>query len=447
MDYIIVIPSYKRADTLNKKTLLLLKKNNIDMKKIYIFVANENEEKIYKSKINIDDYNKIIIGKETLKHQRNFISNYFSLNQKIINCDDDLMYWIADFKDNDKKIDITLDEVFKKGFDELQKNKCNLFGFYPVCNKYFMKNELTTHLNYIIGSCYGEINKRQYVMCDDKEDVERTIKYFNLDNKVLRFNCISFKTKYYTEKGGLQETRTLDSIKQGAEYIKNNYPYCVKRIVEKKNGRTEVILNSKFDTEEYKITTYGLFYDDLYNQVLNQLKKTSIRMVEIPSPHRRGRNKRLLGEDYIKDLNNIPRSTSFGYGHTRTYGFRPYKNNSTNPELYKLLIEYGKQILPDDFKFSVITLNKNLKCKRHIDGANVGLSCLTTLGDFTDGGLYVQDCLYNTKNKVIKFNGGLLPHETQSFEGDRYTLIFYNQDCDTPEEYIYNGTLPQYMIR
>ena len=46
--YIIAVPSYKRADTLNKKTLNLLKSSDISIKeKVYIFVADETEYKIY----------------------------------------------------------------------------------------------------------------------------------------------------------------------------------------------------------------------------------------------------------------------------------------------------------------------------------------------------------------------------------------------------------------
>ena len=47
--YIIAIPSYKRADTLNKKTLNLLKSSEMNIKeKVYIFVVDETEYKIYK---------------------------------------------------------------------------------------------------------------------------------------------------------------------------------------------------------------------------------------------------------------------------------------------------------------------------------------------------------------------------------------------------------------
>ena len=60
-DYVIAIPSYKRADTLNKKTLNILKKTDIQLKeKVYIFVADEDEYELYKAKINPADYHSLI---------------------------------------------------------------------------------------------------------------------------------------------------------------------------------------------------------------------------------------------------------------------------------------------------------------------------------------------------------------------------------------------------
>ena len=46
MDYKIAIPSYKRAVTIQNKTLKLLNEHNIDKNKITIFVADEEEKKI-----------------------------------------------------------------------------------------------------------------------------------------------------------------------------------------------------------------------------------------------------------------------------------------------------------------------------------------------------------------------------------------------------------------
>jgi hypothetical protein len=58
-----------------------------------------------------------------------------------------------------------------------------------------------------------------------KEDVERTIKYFLNDGIVLRFNKIGFETKYYGKEGGLG--RFEDRIKpmmEASKRLKKQYP-------------------------------------------------------------------------------------------------------------------------------------------------------------------------------------------------------------------------------
>lgn len=57
VDYVIAIPSYKRAETLKSKTLAMLKSNKINSKKInskkiHIFDANNEEKKIYEETLN-----------------------------------------------------------------------------------------------------------------------------------------------------------------------------------------------------------------------------------------------------------------------------------------------------------------------------------------------------------------------------------------------------------
>ena len=74
-DYVIAIPSYKRAHILKEKTLDLLKRQKIPKQKIYIFVANKKEHDEYK-KVLPPYYHKIIIGKVGMKNIRNFISGY-----------------------------------------------------------------------------------------------------------------------------------------------------------------------------------------------------------------------------------------------------------------------------------------------------------------------------------------------------------------------------------
>ena len=67
-DYQVAIPSYKRPETLKKRSLKILQDNNIDPKKIHIFVANKQQKNEYENSIPKESYNKIVVGKPGIKY-------------------------------------------------------------------------------------------------------------------------------------------------------------------------------------------------------------------------------------------------------------------------------------------------------------------------------------------------------------------------------------------
>lgn len=248
--YIICIPSYKRASLCNTKTLQMLKNNHISPDRIYVYVANEEEYETYKTVLDKNKYNKLVVGKIGLVPQREFIANSWAENKQIVFFDDDI-----------ESIDLSLSPLFKNhaldyfikyAFDECLTQKSYIWGVYAVFNPFFRKGrkEVTTDLNYIVGAFYGIINRPKLQAIKlvltktngQKEDVERTIKYFINDGIVLRFNKIGFTTKYYGTEGGLGtfENR-LKPMKDASEKLLKKYP-SYGRIKTRKNKMTEFVL-------------------------------------------------------------------------------------------------------------------------------------------------------------------------------------------------------------
>lgn len=216
------IPSYNRVDILRTHTLAFLQKNSIDKNSIYIFVVPE-EATIYKEAF--PDY-QIITGVRGLKEQRNFITDYFSEGEYIVSLDDD----IKDIKcvDDGKLVSVyNFEEVVVKGFEDCLNEGCSLFGFYPVLNKDWMENLLsrTTEFKFIIGSCFGYINRKIKITLPQKQDYQISILNYLRDKKVLRYNTISIKTKYYKTKGGLQSfDNRLEQQQEAVKYLTEQYP-------------------------------------------------------------------------------------------------------------------------------------------------------------------------------------------------------------------------------
>ena len=89
-DYVICIPSYKRANFCNEKTLATLHKHNINQSCIYVYVANKEDYDIYKETLNPKLYNKLVIGKKGLVPQRQFIMEHWPQDKHIVFFDDDV---------------------------------------------------------------------------------------------------------------------------------------------------------------------------------------------------------------------------------------------------------------------------------------------------------------------------------------------------------------------
>jgi hypothetical protein len=59
------------------------------------------------------------------------------------------------------------------------------------------------------------------------------------------------------------------------------------------------------------------------------------------------------------------------------------------PELYSFFNALMKRIHPTH-RYTNITVNKNLQCKRHTDGGNTGNSYIVAFGTYTGGRLFVE---------------------------------------------------------
>ena len=59
----------------------------------------------------------------------------------------------------------------------------------------------------------------------------------------------------------------------------------------------------------------------------------------------------------------------FGKTISPKFGWKPMDSKLTRkyPHVHKLLFKYIKQNAPKGFRFDAITINHNLKCKKHVD--------------------------------------------------------------------------------
>ncbi len=83
-DYVVAIPSYDRVKMLLQDTLPTLLRQGVPPSKINIFVANKEQEELYKTGVPKKSYNNIIVGVKGLDKQLQFIKDYYSQGTNII---------------------------------------------------------------------------------------------------------------------------------------------------------------------------------------------------------------------------------------------------------------------------------------------------------------------------------------------------------------------------
>jgi hypothetical protein len=210
MSYVICIPSYKRPKVLEEKTLTTLHKAGIPADRIHVYVANLSQYEEYKNSVNVHLYGSMTIGVIGLVQQREFIEQQYACGQRIVFMDDDVGFIDLELDNNFKNYSLAY--FFCCAFDKCENTGAYMWGVYPCFNPYFRsarREEPTTELTYIVGALYGVLNrpndeKLQLKLTridSQKEDVERTLLYFQTDGIVLRYNRIGFVTKYYLNDG------------------------------------------------------------------------------------------------------------------------------------------------------------------------------------------------------------------------------------------------------
>ncbi len=261
MDISIAIPSYQRPKTLQTHTLAFCERMGIHPQQIHVFLHSQDphlHDYDYLQKLGVH----VIHGPLGLHHMRNFITHHFPKGTLLLHMDDDIQGLY------EMRVDLTIEDTKKhqryplfeltrqefhhflqKSFTLLHSNNAQLFGVYPVRNGYFMKGlpECSYNLRFCVGSFWGCINDHEIVLhIEEKEDVERTLLSFAKYNKVLRWNFLSPKTRYYHTSGGMQ-ARNIDRTQASytsSMYLLHRFPQFCSVYTGKKNGHTEVRLRS-----------------------------------------------------------------------------------------------------------------------------------------------------------------------------------------------------------
>ena len=244
--YTIVIPTHRRAELLLNKTWSLLKRTGVRIEDVIIWI-NDDEDDIREYKKYFPE-SQIRIGGTSLTEKRNLICQSFPLDSNIVNIDDDIDQ-IYVLKEKGKKVVLKdFNKLVALGFSYCKSEQSSFWGLYPLDNPLCMNPFVRRNLSYCIGALFGIVNKRVSVSLDCAEDFERTLKFWELEKKVIRLDFVGISTKYYTTSGGLQTIRTEEKNYSDKKTLVDRYSGLAKLIT--KRDKAEIKLLGKKDVIE-----------------------------------------------------------------------------------------------------------------------------------------------------------------------------------------------------
>lgn len=224
----------------------MLAEHNIPNDKITIFVADEEEYEIYKK--STEKKYEIVIGVPTIGAQRNFIERYYREGTHLVMFDDDLDGIFVKEEDTLVPIKSLIHDYIIPGFNELEKTGAKCFGIYAAANHYFMKHRIYTKLCYIPGGTFGIIVEHDDSLnrhTNHGEDYEYSIRQYIKNGKLVRFDDITLKSKFFREAGGLQTIRTKEYIYDSIKWIQDEFPDFCTMYIRKSSGNAELRLKDK----------------------------------------------------------------------------------------------------------------------------------------------------------------------------------------------------------
>ena len=270
MNYEICVPSYKRSDVIQDKTLRVLEEYGIDADRIKVFInaEEEGEYENYSRALSTNPYTKnieIVKGVPTIGKQRNFIEKFYPEGTRVMSFDDDIDEVQRKAGEQTlERVDDLEKEVIIRGFEACEEMDAKTFGIYAAANAYFMKHRTYNKLCYIIASMYGFIADHDTYLdrvTNHGEDYEYSLRQYVKHGVVVRLDDITVKSNYYKQAGGLQTVRTEQYIHDSIKWIAEEFPDLCEMYTRKSTGHAELKLRDKSGGKyEKAVSTLDAFF-------------------------------------------------------------------------------------------------------------------------------------------------------------------------------------------
>lgn len=238
------IPSHARAEKISGWSLRALADAGVPAADVHVFV-NEPEHDDYARHMDPGLYGSLELGALGLGAQRRAIDAHYGDGARVVQLDDDLNAVMR--RANERQLEKVPDlpaEV-ADAFALCADIGARLWGVYPTLNAGWMKPRVRSGLVFVCGGLFGHVvDQACSVTLDQKEDYERTLRYWSADGVVLRVEWLGMRTSMY-RPGGMQAEGQPDrgELNEAAVgYLLGTWPGVVRKATRVGKAGTELRL-------------------------------------------------------------------------------------------------------------------------------------------------------------------------------------------------------------
>lgn len=247
-EYAVAIPSYQRAQLVWEKTVAYLARTNVDLNKVRVFVASEQEEREYLKARPLEMGAVLtVIGVPTLCAQRRFIQDYYEkhVGLSVLSMDDDVEF--LGEATGPKQVREVLDLLtwLAQSKEACQAYGARVWGVAPLLNAFYLwgSQPVQHGLKFCVGACFGFLAGPDlpYQTLAAKDDYERCLQHYKQFGGVVRWSRMAPKTKYYST-GGLESFRTPATSEVEVQNLLERFPGLLRVNPKRKSEYTEILL-------------------------------------------------------------------------------------------------------------------------------------------------------------------------------------------------------------
>jgi len=250
IDYMIGIPSYRRAD--NQRTLTYLENLGFPKGRIIVSLQCPKDYDNYR-KAGVEERVGSLVFKKgnNVSDNMNTLLNSVDIGTKLIMLDDDVNF--IQKLENEKLINIEsleeLNSLVEMGYSLVGQKDTALWGLYPVANSFFMKEGVKERA-LIIGSFFAVITSelRFNNLYSTKQDFEYCCQVIRKYGKLVRLENYTVKAQHYSKGGCADNWKDKETVINTAKKLCEEYSDIV-RLNPNKEGEVQ-IAPIKNDKEE-----------------------------------------------------------------------------------------------------------------------------------------------------------------------------------------------------